>query len=132
MTLAEFYSDQVRAHSDERSFGNHWSDEDRGRCQVAWVRDTGELIVVAAHTSESTISGGGGIGDGNPIVDMIGGFAIDIVINGVLHRVTEQHASGEVEIIAVVHEEELLQAMLAGWEEQEQSGSGLRWLRDQF
>jgi hypothetical protein len=114
------------------NFGNRWSDDVRGRCQVAWVCDTGELIVVAARTSESTFSGGGGIGDGNPIVDMIAGFAIDLVICGVLHQVTEQHASSEVEILAVVRSEELLEAMLAGWEEQEEAGSGLQWLRDQF
>lgn len=133
LTLEQFYADTTRAHSEERSYGNRWSDDERGRCQVSWVRDTGELIIVAARASPSMLTGSGGtVGDGNPIVDMIAGGVIDIVIDGVLHQVTEQHATSEVEILAVVHDEALLEAMLAGWEGQEESGSGLQWLRDQF
>ena len=75
---------------------------------------------------------GGTAGNGNPIVDIIAGGVIDIVIDGILHHVTEQHATSEVEILAVVHDEALLETMLAGWEDQEESGSGLQWLRDQF
>ena len=133
MTLEEFYADTTRAHSEERLYGKGWSDDERGLCQVSWVRDTGELIIVVARASPSMLTGSGGTaGGGNPIVDMIAGGIIDIVIDGVLHQVTEQHATSEVEILAVVHDEALLEAMLAGWEDQEESGSGLRWLRDQF
>src|SRR5439155_2441429 len=96
MTLEQFYADTTRAHSEERDYGKDWSDDERGRCQVSWVRDTGELVIVVARATSSTMPGGSGAGDGNPIIDMIAGGVIDIVIDGILHQVTEKQATSEV------------------------------------
>lgn len=126
LTLRQFYADRVRQRSEELVFGKHWYDEARGQFQVCWVRDTGELAVIAAWSSSNF----GILGDsGDTIVGMAAGVLADLATGAALGRIHSDQAPSEVEIVAVVHDESTIDSMLAGWKEQEQSGTGLVWLR---
>ena len=118
-TLSEFYAVRARADSEERSFGGQWADGSGGVCQVAWVRNTGELYVSRISTDFGT-----GEDTGHVILDVVGAF-----LYGALARGSRRKRAGEVEVVAVVPDETSLAGLLAGWEEHERSASGLDWLR---
>ena len=128
LTLRQFSADRVRQRSEELLFGKHWCDDARGQFQVCWLRNTGELVVVAAWSS----SGFGLFGDsGETVIGMAAGVVADLAASAALGRIHSDQSPSEVEILAVVHDESTIDALLAGWEEHQQSGDGLAWLRSQ-
>ncbi len=107
MDLEEFYSaDERRRHSAELEFGREWHDE-RGRFEVSWVEDTGELYTMR---------------EPNPgiVGDAFGDMRVP--------RVSE-HDLG-VEVLGVVPGRAAIEAVLSGWRDAMLDDGGAAWLRD--
>ena len=130
-SLKQFYADPRRRASAERSFGTYWQDPETGRQQqVVWIRDTGELALVApAPGAGDTLWGGGGDSgflDAFVISPLIGLGAAGVL--GLTGRA--QAPRTEVEVVAVVPDEAAVEALLDGWEEARTGSDGVAWLLD--
>jgi len=107
MDVEEFYAaDERRRRSSELEFGTDWRDE-RGRCGVSWVEDTGELYVMREPS-------GGVVGDA--FGDM---RALQV----------SEHDLG-VEVLGVVMGRSAIEGVLSGWERKMPDADGIAWLRD--
>ena len=108
MNLEEFYeSDPRRRHSEEFEFGREWNDG-RGRCEVSWVKDTGELYVMAEPGAK--IVAVDGIGDSKVLPTPIEGL--------------------QIEVIGIVDGLAAIEAVMSGWEDAMAGDNSLQWVRD--
>lgn len=149
MDIAEFYdADERRRASEELSFGLDWRDsgDPEHLRDLYWVRDTGELYFMRKPARQwpplVNPQDAGALRAGiQEIEEGLSSFTHDLFHPG--HRSTkhdparakaeEEEASGlEVEIVAVVPEENVLRERLSGWNQHLGKPDGAAWVRQQF
>ncbi|HSO94791.1 MAG TPA: hypothetical protein VLV81_01990 [Acidimicrobiia bacterium] len=107
MDIEEFYDENPdRRSSEEFEFGRDWSDGEGSRCELSWVRDTGELYVMVEPTP-----GIGSSGFGDEFLDRI------------------PTRSMTVEVLAVIPTREAVDQALAGWSDAMRQPDSLAWVR---
>jgi hypothetical protein len=135
--VKDFYADPRRAGSDEVSFGSAWQSDGSGPWKVVWLEATGELVAFNEALSPGDAYqgwGGGAGGDGNFVVDMVVGTAIDAAIDGVIRHVTnageraKRRVVDEVVPIGIERDGERLRHALRGWERHMPEPDGLAWV----
>jgi hypothetical protein len=110
MDIEEFYdADPRRRSSDETEFGREWSDANGLRTELSWVADTGELYAMA-EPSEPVI------------MDPVG----DTVVPQLDVKLVT------VEVLGVVPDREVLDRLLAGWEDEMGKPKSLQWVRERL
>ena len=108
MDIEEFYDqDERRRGSVEIEFGQDWSDDRGGRCELSWVVDTGELYVMAEPNEPIYM---------DPVGDtMQPDLPTELVT---------------VEVLGVVTDRARLDALLQGWEQEMGRENSIAWVRD--
>ncbi len=106
MDLEQFYSaDERRRHSEELEFGREWTD-DRGRCEISWVADTGEVYAMR-----------------EPPGEVVGDFIGDTIVRGSGQQL-------EIEVLGVVPDRDAIGAVMSGWEDAMRNDNSLAWVRE--
>ena len=107
MDIEAFYAeDERRRQSAELEFGRDWRDAG-GRCEVAWVADTGELYLMREPS-------GGVVGD---------------AFGDMRAMAVSEHALG-VEVLGVIAGRPAIDGVMSGWEQAMPRDDGVAWLRD--
>ena len=110
MDIEEFYDENpARRASEEFEFGRDWSNADGGRCELSWVRDTGELYVMAEPTSAI-------------VPDTLG--------DEFLRRIPTK--AMKVEVLGVVSTRERVDQTLAGWADAMPAPNSIAWVRSRL
>jgi hypothetical protein len=108
MDIEGFYDENpARRASEEFEFGRDWSDATGARCEVSWVRDTGELYVMVQPTE--------------PIIP-------DGLGDEFLQRMPTKLLT--VEVLGVVPTRDGLDQTLAGWPDAMPKPNGVAWIRE--
>jgi hypothetical protein len=108
--IEEFYDENPkRRASEEFEFGRDWSDSDGDRCEVSWVKDTGELYVMGAPVEPIVADGAG---------------------DEFLQRLPTK--SVVVSVLAVVPTREAVEQALAGWSDAMAEPNSIVWVRDRI
>lgn len=131
-TLKQFYADERRRRSEERSFGAHRRDAETGReQQVVWIRDTGELALVAPMPGAGdalSLGGDAGFVDAFLVTPLI-----ELGLAGLLGLAGRSRTPAtEVEVVAVIPDEAAVDALLDGWEDARTGPDGIGWLLDRI
>jgi hypothetical protein len=110
MDIEAFYDENpARRASEEFEFGRDWSDATGARCEVSWVRDTGELYVMV-EPSEPIIPDG--LGD------------------EFLQRMPTELLT--VDLLGVVPTRDALDQTLAGWPSAMPKPNSVAWIRERL
>jgi hypothetical protein len=110
MDIEAFYDENpARRASEEFEFGRDWSDATGARCEVSWVRDTGELYVMV-EPSEPIIPDG--LGD------------------EFLQRMPTKLLT--VDLLGVVPTRDALDQTLAGWPSAMPKPNSVAWIRERL
>jgi hypothetical protein len=106
--LEQFYNeDPRRRNSEELEFGRDWTDEENNRCEISWVKDTGELYAMREPTVRYSADGLGGMYSGEPKVEQLW-----------------------IDIIGVIEGVGAIEAVMSGWPEAMPGSNSLAWVRD--
>jgi hypothetical protein len=110
MNIEEFYDENpARRSSEELEFGRDWSDGNGARCELSWVRDTGDLYVMVEPTP---------------------GIVADGLGDEFLSPIPTKSLT--VEVLAVIPTREGVDETLAGWPDTMGEPNSLAWVRSQL
>ena len=119
IALAAFYEDERRRASDEVSWGSGWRDagDELFRFNLFWIVETRELCLLRYPYREPYLTGS------------YQNWLSPVPLHAELSQVPDDLVA--VEVLTTI-DEERLENVLQGWEEEVWGGDGIRWVRERI